>query len=263
LCKVTDYGDPFFVGDHPHSKFGFGPSPFSNYLNSVFSGVPLGASMKQTSAGLLKDKLSFGVLTPDAMPLDRMYIRGYKPGKVNVRKRGRRGSVWRQISQQLRNNRIPLPSMILSNVPSLRSEIDELQANVNHLGEFGEACIMAVTETWLTHMESDSSLDIDGFGTPIRLDCDCEVTGKTKGGGVCLYINRRWCRNLTYSLFRLGPPTFRGNYPQLFVTVVYIHPKYKANAEAASELIFKVTQELQSISPDSLNFIMGDFNHCK
>ena len=58
---------------------------------------------------------------------------------------------------------IPLPSMILSDVLSLRSEIDELQANVNHLREFGEACIMAVTETWLTHMESDSLLEIDGF----------------------------------------------------------------------------------------------------
>ena len=74
-----------------------------------------------------------------------------------------------------------------------------------------------------------------------------------------MFINRRWCRIFTYSLFHLGPPTFRGNYPQLFVTVtvivcllVYIHPEYT---------IFKVTQELQSISPDSSSFIMGDFNH--
>lgn len=43
--------------------------------------------------------------------------------------------------------------------------------------------------------------------------------------------------------------------------MVYIHPK--ANAKSAVDVIFKVTQRLQSISPDSPNFILGDFNHCK
>ena len=57
--------------------------------------------------------------------------------------------------------------------------------------------IMALSEAWLTQMEMDSSLDINGFGTPIRLDGDCEVSGKAQEGGVCFYINRRWCSNVT------------------------------------------------------------------
>lgn len=57
------------------------------------------------------------------------------------------------------------------------------------------------------------------------------------------------------------PFYFPREFPQLFVNVVYIHPK--ANVKSAADVIFKVTQKLQFISPDSQNFVMGDFNHCK
>lgn len=87
--------------------------------------------------------------------------------------------------------------MVLSNVQSLRNTLDKLQANVCHLHEFRDACVMVFTETWLTDMELDSSLDINGFGPPICLDRDRMVKGRTQGGGVCLYINRRWCNNIT------------------------------------------------------------------
>lgn len=49
-------------------------------------------------------------------------------------------------------------------------------------------------------------------------------------------------------------------FPQIFVTVVYIHPK--ANAKNAVATIHKVTQKLKSLSPDSPCLILGDFNHC-
>ena len=49
-------------------------------------------------------------------------------------------------------------------------------------------------------------------------------------------------------------------FPQIFVTIVYIHPK--ANAKNAVTTFRKVTQKLQSLSPDSPCFILGDFNDC-
>jgi len=45
---------------------------------------------------------------------------------------------------------------------------------------------------WLSKIDSDNMLHIDGFGTPLRLDRDSELTGKQHGGGVCLYVNTRW-----------------------------------------------------------------------
>ena len=112
------------------------------------------------------------------------------------RKRGRRGGVRLRLKRQ-RLRRIPLPSIILANVQSLRNKTDELQANSNYLHEYRNACIMAFSETWLSSRDSDADLSISGFGAPVRLDRDAESTGKSQGGGVCVYINQRWCSNIT------------------------------------------------------------------
>lgn len=161
--------------------------------------------------------------------------------------------------------------MILTNAQSLRNKVDELQVNVNHLCEYKNACLLACTETWLTSSVLDSSLEIRGFGAPLRLDADCGITGKTQGGGVCLYINRRWCTNITVRerlcapdvellSVSLRPIYLPREFPQIFVTVVYIHPK--ADTKIAAETIFRVVQNLQSISPGAPNGILEDFNHC-
>ena len=85
----------------------------------------------------------------------------------------------------------PLPYIILANAQSLRNKIDDLQANSNYLQEYRNACIMAFSETWLSSKDTDTDLSISGFGAPVRLDRDAEATGKSQGGGVCVYINQR------------------------------------------------------------------------
>lgn len=57
----------------------------------------------------------------------------------------------------------------------------------------------------------------------------------------------------------LCPFYLHREFPQLFITTVYIQPK--TNAAPACNTIFDVVQKLQSISPDAPNFILGDFNH--
>lgn len=107
----------------------------------------------------------------------------------------------RQRTRKLQQkNHIPLPSVILANTQSLRNKIDELQGNVIHLQDYGDACLMAFTETWLLSYSinnADSARQISCFGSPLHLDRDREVTHKTLGGRVCLYINHRWCSNIT------------------------------------------------------------------
>lgn len=88
---------------------------------------------------------------------------------------------------------------------------------------------------------------------------------------MCLYINCRWCKSFTVRKqlclpdiellsMSVRPFYLPREFPQLFVTIVYIHPK--ANAEAAANTIIRVVQRLRSISPDAPNIILGDFNHC-
>jgi len=93
-------------------------------------------------------------------------------------------------------SRIPLPSVILSNVQSLRNKTDKLQAQARYSHDFRDACILAFTKTWLSDRDSDKDLETEGFGVPIRLDRDAAATGKSSAGGVCLYINERWCKTV-------------------------------------------------------------------
>lgn len=58
----------------------------------------------------------------------------------------------------------------------------------------------------------------------------------------------------------LRPFYFPREFPQIFVTVVYIHPK--ANEAKVKETVERTISKLQNVSPDAPNFIMGDFNHC-
>ena len=136
-----------------------------------------------------------------------------------------------------------------------------------------DSCILAFTETFLSENDSAADTEIDGFGTPFRLDRDAAVTGKSRGGGVCLYVNERWCNAKSVTVreslctpdvellsVSLRPAYLPREFPQIFVTVVYIHPK--ANEANACEHILRVVQKLQQISPDAPNLVLGDMNHC-
>ncbi len=189
---------------------------------------------------------------------------------VRLRKRGRRGGVRQRLRRQgLR--RLPLPSIILGNAQSLRNKVDELQANVKHISEYRDACMIALTETWLKDYDLNHDFDIDGFGLPYRLDRDAQVTGKSLGGGVCLYVNPRWCKtviiresicspHIELLSVSLRPFYLPREIPQVFLTVVYIHPR--ANMAEAASSIAKLVHQLQSQCPDAPHFILGDFNTC-
>ena len=95
------------------------------------------------------------------------------------------------------------------------------------------------------------------------------VTNKTQGGGVCFYINQGYCTSVTVRerictpdvellSVSLRPFYLPSEFPQLFITVVYIHPR--AHAPSACKTVYEVVQKLQSISPESPAFILGDFN---
>ncbi|KAJ8040523.1 hypothetical protein HOLleu_14838 [Holothuria leucospilota] len=105
-------------------------------------------------------------------------------------KRGKPGGVRRR--NRNRKSRPYLPHIIMGNVQSLVNKIDELSANTRFLSDFRNANIMSFTETWLTNNHFDAPFELDGFKL-IRGDRSLEDTGKKSGGGVCVYVNHRWC----------------------------------------------------------------------
>lgn len=95
---------------------------------------------------------------------------------------------------------------------------------------------------------------------------------KTCGDGVCFYINERYCYNVTVReeictsdlellTISIWPFYLPKEFPQLFLTIVYIHPK--ASILAATQLIAEVANRLEAISPEAPKFVLGDFNQCQ
>ena len=165
-----------------------------------------------------------------------------------------------------RGYRPPLPTLIIGNVRSLTNKMDELGTFCKHMHEYQESCLMAYTETWLNENTPDSVVELPNFSL-IRADRTID-SGKTRGGGICLYINQRWCNNWTVKsqicspdieLLAVGfrPFYLPREFPQVFLVTVYIHPR--ADVTIASETIAEKVHELQSHSPEAPIFINGDF----
>lgn len=130
------------------------------------------------------------------------------------------------------HRRIPLPTVMLANVQSLRKKMDELRANVKFLKEYNSACLLAFTEMWLKEQDYYSDLEMDGFGEPYRLDRDPTVMGKLLGGGLCLYVNKNWCNTVVVRetlctpdielyLYLYEPITYQGS-SLSYLSLIYI-----------------------------------------
>ena len=188
---------------------------------------------------------------------------------TRVRKRGKKGGVRQRV--RLRRNKPPLPTITLANVRSIGNKIDEIRALTRYNGEFRWSSILCFTETWLNPSIPDESIDIDGFEL-IRLDRSIAETGKSKGGGVGIYMNRNWCKNYTtrslicQENIELLCVSFRPFYlprefGQVHTILVYIPPD--ANADAATGVIAETVNSLATASPDAPVIILGDFNQCR
>ena len=89
-----------------------------------------------------------------------------------------------------------------------------------------ETCLLAFTETWLGDADPNEDLHITGFGFPVRMDRSPLITNKSRGGGVCFYINERYTTVIlswsgkkyvpqTLSCYpsQFAPSTCRGSFP--------------------------------------------------
>lgn len=191
------------------------------------------------------------------------------PPELRRRKRGKAGGVKKRLRRQ--KARPYLPAIVMGNVQSLNNKIDELSANVKYLQEFRNASLMSFIETWLSEIHQDTHVSINGFKL-LRGDRTVELRKKS-GGGVCVYINERWCHpnnavikryscseNLEILTVSLRPYYLPREFSHVVMSTVYVPHKNVAK-EAALELT-EVIHDLEQAAPASLMLINGDFNHC-
>ena len=162
----------------------------------------------------------------------------------------------------------PLPSLFLTNARSLANKMDELRLQTSANRTVKDCCMLLITETWLHPLIPDSAIELAGY-TAQRHD-RTENSGKSKGGGLCMYVNNSWCTNtvtvdshccpdLEYVTVKCRPFYLPREFSVVMTTVVYIPPE--ASTKLAIGLLHGSISSQLSRYPDAVHIIAGDFNH--
>ena len=183
------------------------------------------------------------------------------------RRRGKRAGA--RIKARRRCYRPFMPSVTFGNIRSIANKADNLRVNCRYLHEFREACIIGLVETWLTENMPDSAFEVPGF---IQARGDrTALSGKTRGGGLALLLNERWCNNITIKeklctkdiellSITTRPFYLPREFTNVYVTAFYIPPD--ANQRTATESVLDLVTRLSNAKPDALHLILGDANQC-
>ncbi len=141
----------------------------------------------QRYTNLIQDTLS----TDPAWPLEILRNNELNNDHLNncrrrKKHRGRRAGIRNRLRKRAHSP--PLPSILLANV----------RARISFQWDIRDCNIFCLTETWLTPMVPDTAVTPSDNFSVLRMDRTAEA-GKTKGGGVCFMINRKWCdpRNIS------------------------------------------------------------------
>ena len=166
-----------------------------------------------------------------------------------------------------------IPSIIIGNVQSINNKMDELWALADSDPCFKTCSLIALTETWLSDKIGEDHVMIDGFRL-FRWDRDRKKTGKCKGGGVCVYVNSKWChphnchakqsytdKNIELLTVSARPYYLPREFTHVLITTVYMPTD--SNYTEATDSLLHYTNELETDFPDTLRIICGDFNKCK
>ncbi len=211
------------------------------------------------------------LLKPDpetaASPTDATRTKRRRRRCERGQKRGKRGG----IRARLRANPTSpaIPSLMLSNVRSLENKLDLIQLSRSTQHETRDCCVFVFTETWLNDNIPDSAIQLHGL-TCCRADRDSSLSGKTRGGGLCVYINKEWCNNaavlskhcsslVEFMVVKCRPFYLPREFTAIVIVAVYIPPC--ANAKDALRQLYSAISEQQTNNPDGFFIIAGDFNH--
>ncbi|KAK0142227.1 hypothetical protein N1851_020114 [Merluccius polli] len=227
---------------------------------------PAGLSLTEGLLDTLCELRLLRTTSPKPAVSSNASSRGKEPRKRCARrqKRGKRGGV-----RKANASRPPVPSVLLANVCSLDNKLDSILLQRNTDRKFRDCCVFVFVETWLSVSVPDSAIQLPGL-LAFRSDRDATLSGKTRGGGLCVYISTNWCSNaelvfkhcsplVEFMTVRCRPFYMPSEFTAVYILAVYIPPS--ANATDALTELYRAITELQCAHPDCLFIVAGDFNH--
>ena len=154
------------------------------------------------------------------------------------------------------------------NVRSIRNKVDEFAANCKFNRDYSDASLICLTETWLEDKDVDGTVNIDNFNL---IRSDRRSTTKKQGGGVCIYVNEKWCKNVTlkdsycdenveYMTISCRPFYLPREFSNVYVIIAYVPPS--GNYNQAADTLTSCVQNMDNQCPNGVNILLGDFNGC-
>ncbi|KAI3372196.1 hypothetical protein L3Q82_007057 [Scortum barcoo] len=116
----------------------------------------------------------------------------------------------------------------------------------------------------------DNAIELAGRHT-LRADRAAADSGKTRGGGLCIYVNNKaWCTNsvivgrhcstnLEFLMVKCRPFYLPREFTSTIITAAYIPPD--ADAKAAMNGLYEAISKQQTAYPEAAFIVAGDFNH--
>ncbi len=243
-----------FVDDH------YGAAVFSHLSSSSAQIVLLSTLLRiftfsfythNVCTDYLRQKNTFGHWTPLHYPASGHFIHEsnvaigdsleHRGEQIinNPRRRKKHRGKCAGIRNRLRERAhiLHLPSILLANIQSLENKMDDLRARISFQWDIRDCNIRCLTETWLTPSVPDTAVTQSDNFSVLRMDRTAEA-GKTKGGGVCFMINKKWCdpRSISILSFSCSPhlehlsiicrPFYLPReFSSIVITTVYIPPQ--------------------------------------
>ncbi len=180
-------------------------------------------------------------------------------------RRGKRAGVLVRLRR--RADRPPLASILLANIQPLDNK---LWARISFQCEIRDCSIICLTETWMSREGPDFAIEPTGFSVH-RADRIPDLSGKSKGGGVCFMINNYWWNrknahpiqslcSLDLEYLTLLCRTFwlPRKFTMVIITAVYIPPQ--ANTDAELKELYGHLCKQETVHPDAAFIITRDFN---
>ncbi|KAI4897621.1 hypothetical protein NFI96_030293 [Prochilodus magdalenae] len=177
--------------------------------------------------------------TFDSQQIASAMARLFQGKRKRCERRLKRGKQARMLARLKANtDRPPIPSLFLSNVRSLDNKLDLLRLRMSVSDEMRNCAVICLTETWLNDSMPDSAFQLAGRQL-FQADRN-QLSGKARGGGLCVYINKGWCTNCvvvnalcseaTEQLtVKCRPQYLPREFTAVFVIAVYIAPDANAN----------------------------------
>ncbi|TWW82332.1 Janus kinase and microtubule-interacting protein 3 [Takifugu flavidus] len=205
--------------------------------------------------------------TPEATHFTRPGGSARRRRRDRKQRRGKRGGLRAKL--RLTPHRLSLPSIFLANVRSLVNKMDELRLRLNHSKGLSDCNAMILTETWLNSGIPDTAIGLTGRSTH-RADRTADDSGKTRGGGLCIYINKTWCTdsatlrrhcsaNVEFLMVKCRPFYLPREFTSVIITAAYIPPD--ANATLAMNELHAAISQQQSAHPEAAFIVAGQSDH--